>query len=220
MTEFVQNSSLLLGAYEDIKELSQKDKARILVVSDSHWGVENLFSILTIAGKDCDALVFCGDGIEDLGKVLNRASCTPDFQEYLPKVIALVKGNNDEQLYFFNSMAVQVPREQLLKAAGHTIYIAHGHHFSLYTGLHKIYEQAKTCKADIVLFGHSHVATVAVKHRQHLILNPGSCSLPRGGQPRTFAILSLQKNKKPAYEFFTFDSQKASNFSGFIKDRV
>jgi putative phosphoesterase len=50
-------------------------------------------------------------------------------------------------------------------------------------------------KADIVVFGHSHVAEVT-KFNDILFINPGSASSPRHGTKRSVALLELNGREK------------------------
>lgn len=221
MLELVQTSSMLIGSYEAAKELSQKDKADLLVISDSHGGFHNLLSVVEHFGPQCDGLVFCGDGMEDIGRLLDRAASTPELMDALPPVLACVKGNNDVETYFFQSMAVQVPRDLVFEAARHRIFMTHGHHYKLYTGSSFLWEKAKSCKANITFYGHSHIACVTAKRRSVLILNPGSCSLPRGGQPRCFAVVHLEAKKSaPSWTFYSLSEEGGDPYDGYAREKI
>ena len=56
--------------------------------------------------------------------------------------------------------------------------------------------------AEIMLFGHTHIAMSTVSKNNTFLLNPGSCYLPRGGQPKCFATLKLEKGKSSFEEKF------------------
>ena len=73
MNTLLQDESLLIGSREEIQKLATKDSARILVVSDSHGAYSNLLLILRQFGVASDALVFCGDGICDISKLISNA---------------------------------------------------------------------------------------------------------------------------------------------------
>ena len=98
MTDFTQQPSLLFGAQADIAALSQKQSARLLVISDSHGSESVIRSILQQFGSSCDALCFCGDGAQDLLSTF-EAAATGKLAEltpaHIPPVAALVRGNGD-----------------------------------------------------------------------------------------------------------------------------
>ena len=48
-----------------MEELAAKQNARILLVSDSHGRQAILEAIIKHSGKDCDAVIFTGDGADD-----------------------------------------------------------------------------------------------------------------------------------------------------------
>ena len=56
-------------------------------------------------------------------------------------------------------------------------------------------EVASNIGCDAVLFGHTHVCFSALTSGNIFVLNPGSCSRPRQGQPSVFAILEVEKGK-------------------------
>lgn len=200
----------MIGSLKDIENLKTADKARVLVISDSHGERNVVEFILKQENKDIDALIFCGDGISDLTYILNSKP------ELLPKVVCFVRGNNDSSGY---NTAINgeytnifVPESELIKIAGHNIYVTHGHKANLFLNYKTLTEMARTCNAEIALFGHIHVA-LHQKEDGILILNPGSCSRPRGGQPPCYAVLELAKGKSEIKrEFFEIRSNSVVSY--------
>lgn len=201
MITLKQSEHNLLGAEKDIAALAAKDKAHILVVSDTH-GQRGLFrSIVEEKGPACDALVFCGDGAGDFVSCMDAAAADKSFAACVPPVAAFVEGNGDSDRLSvrFNPGNKQgndvyhelpIPRRQVLAAAGHTIYIVHGHEQGAYYGTGALVEEAKTAGADIVLYGHTHIADET--RSDVYIVNPGSPTHPRSGTPPSFAVLELE----------------------------
>ena len=205
MTSFTQDpATKLLGSPDAIKELSEKDSANILIISDSHGAAANLRLAVMENGRSCDALVFCGDGISDIAALTEHALREPGLASCVPPVTAFVQGNNDFDIYpFVNPLYgtdegqdyyvnARVPMEQSITVCGHRIYITHGHRYSLYGGTKHLESEAMKRGAQIALYGHTHIARI-VNQTGMYILNPGSISRPRGGQPPSFARLSLRK---------------------------
>ena len=190
MNTFKQdNLTNLLGTQEAIDSLANKDKARLLVVSDSHGNFSILRNIVEEFGKECDGMVFCGDGMEDISRLV-------EISDSVPPVLGVVEGNNDPDSYTVNGEKIRVPLSCSLIAAGHNIFFTHGHRFSLYEGLGGIKEVATSIGCTAVFFGHTHVGFSALTSGNVFVLNPGSCSRPRQCQPPSFAIVDIDREKE------------------------
>ena len=101
--------------------------------------------------------------------------------DYPDKVFYCVCGNND-----FGS---DYAPTGLCKLNGRTIYYTHGHLQRVHTNLFMLLAQAKQYGADIVLFGHTHIALVQEIDGVHFF-NPGSASRPRAGE-KSYGIIEL-----------------------------
>ena len=197
-----QDGSLLIGSPEAIDRLAGQDEATILAISDSHGASRTVVSILRSWGEQSDALVFCGDGAGDICHCLSEAADDEGLSRCLPPVIALVQGNNDAGRYHIRNSAsaeahpsftdVAVPLTQTLTAAGHALFITHGHRFSLYNGTGYLAQEAMSVGAQAVLYGHTHIAMAECSFGI-FTFNPGSCACPRGGLPPSFMTLTLKK---------------------------
>lgn len=209
MNGLIQQKSFLIGTAEDIAALEKKESASILVISDSHGVADTVISIITRQAQKelCDALVFCGDGANDILSALERAAQDEDFMKCVPSVVVLVEGNGDSDRYpvrfdasgkskqspFFLYSNVSIPQEVVFKAAGHTLFATHGHRYDVYYGTQGLADRAKAMGADIALYGHTHISA-AEDRNGILILNPGSCTRPRGGQTPSYAVVTLRAN--------------------------
>lgn len=202
MIEFSESALLYIGGMEAINSLEGKEQAELLVVSDSHGNTNHLERIIRLQGAQCDILVFCGDGGSDIARILDMAASSEEFNKCMPPVIAFVQGNNDSDFYSCKTMQFQVPLTQYVNVAGHTVFIAHGHKHQLYFGMDTLLDATLNIGASLCCFGHTHIAQAHFEHST-LLLNPGSCALPRGGQPCTFARVSLKKGRAlPDYIFY------------------
>lgn len=192
MNSLVQDGSFLIGSQACINALSQKDEATVLVVSDSHGAESNLELVLLEKGEESDALVFCGDGLSELTRIMDRSKKDAVLSKCIPPVVAAVSGNNDFGGYILSDERVSFPLNVNLTVCGHPLFITHGHRQSLYYGTEVLAQSAFEENAEMAIFGHTHVAL-----RGHtngvFLLNPGSCARPRGGQPPSFATLKLSK---------------------------
>lgn len=127
-----------------------------------------------------------------LGDLLYHGPRNDLPREYAPKqVIAMlnsckhavynVRGNCDAEV---DQMVLEFPimaDYALLEADGRTFYLSHGH----------IYNEANLPplqEGDIFMHGHTHVLR-AEKKEHYTILNPGSVSIPKEGNPPTYGVL-------------------------------
>ena len=211
-----QGEDFLLGGEDAIKNLSEKDSASIVVVSDSHGDAKDLLTVIKDS-ENCDCLIFCGDGISDLSMILGTVLLSGS-QIQIPPVLAFVRGNNDFQTFALKNPQtgtltnINVPPEVVIPVAGHKIFATHGHLQGVYAGLKNLREAAKNHGADVALFGHTHVASYSTACGM-LSLNPGSSRLPRENQPKTFAKIFLERGRTPSdCSFFAIDGEKILPF--------
>ena len=129
-----------------------------------------------------------------LGDLLYHGPRNDLPQEYAPKqVIAMlneykneiitVRGNCEAEV---DQMVLEFPvmaDYAILVLNGLTFFATHGHLFK---------------DGDILVHGHTHLLK-AEKVNGYYILNPGSTSIPKGGNPATYAILDEQDFK--IYDF-------------------
>ncbi len=127
-----------------------------------------------------------------LGDVLYHGPRNDLPKEYAPKeVIAMlndmkdqiccVRGNCDTEV---DQMVLEFPvlaDYALLMLNGKIFYATHGHVYNE-DSMPPIQEN------DILIHGHTHLLR-ADKKEGHWILNPGSVSIPKGGNPATYAVL-------------------------------
>ncbi len=125
---------------------------RVVIISDSHGNKRNIKKILE-EEKNCDVLVFCGDGEQDIPPDLNI------------KVIK-VRGNNDwgSRLALVETFFVGEIK----------FMVAHGHTFYVKRDLEDIIFTAKQAKAQVLCFGHTHIQYKNYVDELHVV-NPGSC---------------------------------------------
>lgn len=148
---------------------------KIVIISDVHFGVNNLKNIENII-LESDYCIFLGDGIS---AVLN-------YKNKLGERLIMVRGNCDFSSY---------PVEVVLEIDGHKIFATHGHNYRVKTGLDNLSYRAKELEADIALFGHTHMPYQEFEDGI-LFVNPGSLSNPRLNEP-TYAYMILAPDKKP-----------------------
>lgn len=130
-----------------------------------------------------------------LGDILYHGPRNDLPREYAPKeVISMlnackdqiysVRGNCDTEV---DQMVLEFPilgDYALFSVSGLTIYATHGH----------IYNKENLPplqKGDILFHGHTHILA-AERFGDFAICNPGSVSIPKGGNPPTYAMLEDQ----------------------------
>ena len=145
---------------------------RIIVISDTHKKYSNLETIIS-KENGADLFIHLGDGE-------NEAS--PFIDELQDKFI-FVSGNND--------FASIYPSEGEIIAEGKRIFFTHGHHYQVKWGYDRIIARAKSNKADILLFGHTHEAFKDYRDGLY-IMNPGSAGLYSQGAP-SYGVIEITK---------------------------
>ena len=194
MIELIQQKNNLIGSEDAIMALSEKNHGRVLVASDSHNNFTILLDILKQFGPSCDAFAFCGDGLSDIANIYSLASEDEDIRKVIPPVIAFVGGNCDPSVYPISlTKKLTAPPKQVLNVNGQNILIVHGHRESVDFCFDKLAAEMKRSGCKTGLFGHTHIAEDVYTNNDIRFINPGSCSSPRGGQPKSFAILTVEK---------------------------
>ncbi len=144
---------------------------RIGIVSDTHGNVNDAVIALEQM-KPLDFVIHLGDYTED-GDII---------KERLGIEVIGVKGNCD-----FHSI---LPEDRLLEVGDKKIFITHGHRYDVKWNYQKIFYKGLEMHADVVLFGHTHVATRFIEEGI-LVMNPGSITHPRGHHEKTYGFLEV-----------------------------
>lgn len=145
---------------------------KILVLSDSHGEVESM--VQAVEAEQPDIVIHLGDYTADCDRLCQR----------FPKLqITGVRGNCDYRS--------AVPELRKLHVDGKLIFAAHGHVYNVKSGYMRICYAAMEADADILLFGHTHIA-----HRDTglgmEIMNPGS--IGRGRNP-SYGVITIDGDK-------------------------
>lgn len=194
LKHIIQETHNLIGTKEDIEALSKKKHGRILVISDSHGHPSIFMNIVRRYGKDCDALVFCGDGAGVLATLLSATQTDKELQKCTPSVIAFVQGNGDPASYPLDSKhSISIPESQILTVNNRNFMIVHGHREGVDFGLENLGFQMQLSDCMVAFYGHTHIARED-NLEGYKFVNPGSIARPRGGQPACFAIATVEKN--------------------------
>ncbi len=128
---------------------------RIIVMSDSHTAYSRVLDIVK-SNQSADLFLHLGDGEDEFDRVA---------ASYPEKAFSAVRGNND-----WHS---EKPMVGFLNLEGHKIMYTHGHMFSVKWGLDQLIREGVAQDADIILYGHTHVARIDYMDGRYII-NPGS----------------------------------------------
>ncbi len=111
---------------------------KVLVFSDSH-GAVNYIDEMLFKENDCQTVFFLGDGMSEVTRIMAR---------YPEKKFIVAKGNND-----WHSDA---DTEAYKYIDGVTIMACHGHIFNVRFSLRELLSSAKSVRANVALYGHTH----------------------------------------------------------------
>lgn len=114
---------------------------KILVLSDSHGRIGNLFEIISLF-PEASAVIFLGDGLSDFEELKETGMLNN-------KQIFFVPGNCD--------FGFHTEPEKLFELGGRRFYILHGHTKGVKFGKEELLKAAKQRNADICVFGHTHI---------------------------------------------------------------
>ena len=152
---------------------------RIIVLADSHGAGGAVMKIVERNIYTADLFIHLGDGADDTWGVL---------QEYPEIKLAVLRGNCDRGNELPDSRVIETvmgPGDKIVKIAA-----VHGHLHNADHGTGELLKFAKENDCSIMLFAHTHC-----RHDEQedgvLILNPGSCSLPRDGNPPSYVYIDI-----------------------------
>ncbi|MDD7306373.1 MAG: metallophosphoesterase [Peptoniphilaceae bacterium] len=149
---------------------------KILITSDTH-GSYNSISDFILENANIDLILHAGDNTSDAKSISYETGV--DF--------ITVKGNNDS-FDFINK------EHELIDLKNFRILLTHGHKENVYRTYNNLISLAKKTKSSIVIFGHTHTYYNSYQDGI-LLLNPGSPTLPRDGNPG-FLIMDIDDKIK------------------------
>lgn len=162
---------------------------KYIVLSDIHGSLKTFKELLEIAKKEeITKFILLGD-------VLYHGPRNPLPEGYDPKELAkllnelkldlvAVRGNCDAEV---DQMVLDyeiLTNDRVLDINDKKLAISHGHH--------KNEDNLPEGSYDIFAYGHTHLP-VLKKVEDLIILNPGSLTLPKQNNPKTFAIIDNEK---------------------------
>lgn len=149
---------------------------KIVVISDTHGHIDECKQIMKKL-DNIDMIIHLGDYSHDVA----------NLKKIFNVNIINVRGNCDP-------LDRKTKDEMIITLEGKKFFLTHGHTYGVKRNLNVIFYRAKELKADIVLFGHSHVPTSS-NFEDVLLFNPGSTSMPRGGSKKSYGIIEIKDDK-------------------------
>lgn len=86
----------------------------------------------------------------------------------------------------------RLPFTDMITVEEKKILFTHGHLYNVKENMDIIMDKARECKADIVLFGHTHIASSVYTDGLH-VMNPGSAAEPRSGSA-TYGFIDIDSS--------------------------
>ncbi|RYG74845.1 metallophosphoesterase [Lentibacillus lipolyticus] len=153
----------------------------VLIISDSHGSTEELAAIKKRHSPEF--MIHCGDSELEMD--------APELDGFIK-----VAGNCDAD--------ARLPEEQTSTIGGLHFFIAHGHLHQVKTNPMAIAYRAQELEAQVVCFGHTHMAG-AEKVGQQLLINPGSILLPRRRTEKTYVLMTWDTLEDIRVDFYTME---------------
>ena len=152
---------------------------KYMIISDIHGGIYELNKVLDIYSKDhCSKLLILGD-LFDYGFSINRNDIVNRLNLMKDNIIA-VSGNCDNNI---KDILFDMPYINKVDINNKKIILTHGHLYNK--------DYLLNLDVDIILTGHSHVASIENINNKFFV-NPGSISKSRRGE-NSFAIIDENK---------------------------
>ena len=149
---------------------------KIVVISDTHGRLDKTFLALHKI-NNIHLILHLGDYVKDAREIEKTMNIETVY----------VRGNCDY-------LDDDVEEEKILEIEGKKIFMTHGHKYDVKRGVNKVFYRGKELDADIILFGHSHIA-MTVEYEDILLFNPGSPGTPRGGDEGSIGIIEILDEK-------------------------
>ena len=144
---------------------------KIIVVSDTHGSYRNFKKVMEL-NRNADVVVHCGDSRNELDEIK---------LEFPDKMYYTVKGNCD-----FGTM---LPLTEDFTVGGVRFFATHGHIYNVKYGLLDLSMAAREKNAQVVLFGHTHIA-MNERHNGMIFFNPGSL-----GYGKSFGVIEIKNGQ-------------------------
>ena len=171
---------------------------KFLIASDIHGDIDCAEQLICVfKNEGCDKLILLGDLLyhgprNDLPKSYAPKKVIELLNEYKNDIIS-VRGNCDTEV---DQMVLDFPilsDYSYIFSDGISIFATHGHKYNS--------DNLPPLKhGDVIIHGHTHVLCAKKMGNSNYLFNPGSTTLPKDGNPRTYMIY-----EKRAFTIKDFD---------------
>ena len=183
---------------------------RALILSDIHGSAIAARQALAFFDKfNCDKIFLLGDTLyhgprNPLPAGHGPMGVVDALAPYKERIVA-VRGNCDADV---DLMMLDMPIEDeyaVVRDSNTTLFLSHGHIFmpecfpadAFHTLAPNDLELSAT-SVDAYIYGHTHIWKLEKNFKGVLLVNPGSTSLPKGGNPPSFALYESATATSPA----------------------
>lgn len=186
--------------YTVVRSNKRKDKRlmKLLICSDIHGDAKCTEKVLSaFVAEGADKIVILGD-------ILYHGPRNDLPENYAPKrVIELLNGYRDKILAVRGNCDTEVDQMVLsfpvladyaiLSLDGLTVYATHGH-------VYNTSNPPPLCTGDILLHGHTHVRCITPFGDNNTYINPGSVTLPKENNPKTYMVYENRNFKIKGFD--------------------
>lgn len=160
---------------------------KLLICSDIHGDINGAEKIAEIFKKEkCDKIILLGDILyhgprNDLPEGYDPKAVISLLNSMKGDIVA-VRGNCDTEV---DQMVLEFPilsDYSYVLTDGLTLFLTHGHNFN------EDNLPPLLSSGDVIVHGHTHVLQATEIGKGIYYVNPGSVSIPKGGNPKTYAI--------------------------------
>lgn len=156
---------------------------KVLILSDSHGLTQEVEDIKK--RHQLKHMIHCGDS--------ELASDAVEMDGFFK-----VAGNCDVDSRY--------PDQEIVTIDGLTFFITHGHLYHVKRNLMTLAYRAKELEAQVICFGHTHVA-IAEQVGKQLFVNPGSIRLPKNRLDKTYVIMEWDNIDNVKVNFYSLNGE-------------
>lgn len=166
---------------------------KLLIASDLHGSASMAQKMVDVFKEEqADYLFLLGDTLyhgprNPLPEGYNPAEVIEILNAMSDRIIS-IRGNCDSEV---DQKMLKFPLTadyQVFPLEGRKLFATHGHLFDPTPDLSQTPDYLVA--GDIFAFGHVHLPFLEVNEKGVLVLNPGSLTIPRGGHPATYAVMT------------------------------
>lgn len=159
---------------------------KLLIASDIHGDIDSMNEVVrAYETHSADKIILLGDLLyhgprNDLPKGYNPKAVIEVLNKNRDNILT-VRGNCDTEV---DQMVLSFPilaDYAFLELDGLSLFATHGHH-------HNTTTPPPLKKGDILLHGHTHVLKCEEFGNENFYINPGSISLPKENNPKTYIV--------------------------------